>query len=174
MSRDLRPEISPVKEYQPDKWTSAHRFMVMLEVAGKRPGEIASITESSLSRVSTILSDPRAELDRVEIGARLADNLTDIQAKLSLYAHEALETVIEEMRDVTVKPETRIKAGFGILDRAGYTPVQKQIVATTEIPPEIANRMESVVEEIRNHRFSYKKVEPKALLEEPEADGTAA
>lgn len=170
MSRDLLPALAPEKEYQPEKWSSLHRYIVLLEVAGKRPGEIAEITGLSNSRVSVILNDKRAELDRISLGSSLADRLVDLNAKLSLYAHEALEVIVDEMRDLTNRAELRVKAGFGILDRAGYTPSSKdESQPPPQIPEEIATRMEVVSRELQEHEFRYRFVDPK--MKEIEGDG---
>jgi hypothetical protein len=163
MSRDLQPLVHPEKYYEPEKWTSLHRYIVLLEIAGKKPGQIAEIMDMSSSRISVILGDKRAELDRIQIGSSVAAQMTDIHTKLSLYAHEALEVIVEEMRDFSNKAELRVKAGFGILDRAGFTPLNKQFVPQTELPLEIAERMEAVSLEMREDRPIYNKVEPKLL-----------
>lgn len=135
--------------------------MVLLEIAGKKPKEIAEIVDMSISRVSVILGDRRAEIERLSLAEKLSDQITDIHTKLQLYAHEALETVIDEMRAPENKSELRVKVGFGILDRAGFTPVQKQVVAHAEIPVEIAERMEIVASELKENRPVYEKVKPK-------------
>ena len=141
----------------------------MLEIAGKRPGQIAEICGISSGRVSVILGDRRAELDRMNLGAGLADRLTDVQSKLALYAHEALEVIVEEMREVTNKAETRIKAGFGLMDRAGYTPNMREvIVPPPSIPEELAGRMEKVSKEIKESQFSYRVLQPKLTEGEEE------
>ena len=163
MSRDLQPFASPEKYYQPEKWTSLHRYIVLLEIAGKKPGQIAEIMDMSLGRISVILGDKRAELDRIQIGSSIADRMTDIHTKLSLYAHEALEVIVDEMRDISNKADLRVKAGFGILDRAGFTPLNKQFVPQTELPLEIAERMEAVSLELKEGKPVYARVEPKLL-----------
>lgn len=162
MSRDLHPAVIKDKYYQPEKWTAFHRYVVMLELAGKRPGEIAQIVGMTESRISVILNDRRAEMDRVELGGALADRLTDLNSKLELYAHEALEVVVDEMRDLTNKPELRVKAGFGIMDRAGYTAKTKDPEEQApSVPSEVADRLETVAKELKDNQFSYRIIEPK-------------
>lgn len=163
-NRDLLPEISREKYYQPEKWSSFHRYLVMLEIAGKRPGQIAEIADISIGRVSTILNDPRAELDRINLGTSLADRLTDIQSKLDLYAHEALEVIVEELRDPSNKADLRVKAGFGLMDRAGYTPSSKEGLAPPpDIPEELVARVEEVSKELGESEFTYRIIEPKLI-----------
>lgn len=168
MSRDLHPILHPEKAYQPEKWTSLHRYIVLLEIAGKKPGEIAQIMDMSNGRISVILGDRRAELDRIDIGSSIAGRMTDIHTKLELYAHESLEVIVEEMRDFNNKAELRVKAGFGILDRAGFTPLNKEFIPQTELPLEIAERMETVSLELKD-RPVYAKVEPKLIEGQEEA-----
>ena len=161
-NRDLLPEVHREKYYQPEKWSSFHRYLVMLEIAGKRPGQIAEIADITISRVSVILNDPRAELDRITLGAALADRLTDVQSKLELYAHEALEVIVEELREPTNKAELRVKAGFGLMDRAGYTPnVREDIPPAPDIPEELVERVEQISRELNESEFSYRILEPK-------------
>lgn len=161
-NRDLLPEISKEKYYQPEKWSSFHRYLVMLEIAGKRPGQIAEIADITIGRVSVILNDPRAELDRLSLGINLADKLVTIQSKLDLYAHEALEVIVEEMREPANKAEIRVKAGFGIMDRAGYTPnTREDIPKAPDIPEELISRVEEVSKELKESEFTYRMIEPK-------------
>ncbi len=163
-NRDLLPEVSREKYYQPEKWSSFHRYLVMLEIAGKRPGQIAEIADITIGRVSTILNDPRAELDRINLGAALADRLTSVQSKLELYAHEALEVIVDELRDTTNKAEIRVKAGFGLMDRAGYTPNTKEDVPhAPDIPEELVARVEEISKELLDSEFTYRMIEPKLL-----------
>ena len=103
MSRDLHPAVLKEKTYQPEKWSNFHRYIVLLEVAGKRPGQIADIVGVSNARVSVILNDARADLDRVQLGGAIADRMTDITSKLEMYAHESLDIIMEEiLRDAEI------------------------------------------------------------------------
>lgn len=167
MREDLYPALGPVKDYEPEKWTLNHRFMVLLSIAGKKNKEIAEICKMDESRVSVILGDQRAHLDVVQFGSRVADQLIDVHSKLKHYAAEGLEKVMDELRDPLTKSETVVKIGFGLLDRAGYSAVQKQVKVEAQIPAEMASRMEEVAEELKEYEFHYEYVEPK-MLPEPE------
>lgn len=169
MSRDLHPAVLKEKTYQPEKWSNFHRYIVLLEVAGKRPGQIADIVGVSNARVSVILNDARADLDRVQLGGAIADRMTDITSKLEMYAHESLDIIMEEMREVNNKPELRSKNAFGILAAAGYGAVNKhQVEQPPELPKEMADAMISVAQELKEHEFTYKFVEPEMSEEETE------
>lgn len=170
MSRDLYPAVLPEKGYQPKSWSSTHRYIVLLEIAGKKPGEIAQIVDMDISRVSVILNDPRAELDRISFSQKAVDTLIDVQSKLQIYAHEALEEVVDEMRH-SQKEVIRQRASFGILDRAGYTPIRKEVVAAQELPSEVADRMREVADELKEYtRPTYEYVEAEIVEEELSGD----
>ena len=155
MGRDLLPAVEREKSYQPQKWTGTHRRMVALEAAGYKPKDIASMTESTVSRVSIVLNDPRADLDRKDFASKVIEHVSDVQLKIAFHADEALEEILDSMRtceDVKV----RQRAAFDILDRAGYTPVRKEVRATVEqIPNEIASRMEQALQEMEAIEADY-------------------
>lgn len=148
MGRDLLPQESPEKTMQPEKWLASHRRIVALEIAGWRPGEIATLVEFSPTYVSVILNDPRADLDRKQFAEKVVDAVGDVQLKIALHAEEALDEILDEMR-ICEDVKVRQKAAFGILDRAGYTPVRKEIIAHTTIPPEMLSGMQSVMDEMK-------------------------
>ncbi len=129
-----------------------------LEAAGFKPGEIAEIVGMSDSRVSTILNDHRADIDRKEFAAKTIDRVQDVQLKIALHADEALEEIIDEMRNCE-DPRVRQKASFGILGLAGYTPVQKQLVAKAEVPPEVVQGGLQVLQEMKAIEADYKVIE---------------
>lgn len=139
---------APAKKF---KWRPRHDLVVALESSGYTREEICRITKYSYARVSVILTDPRAEAARRKFKSGLVDRLQSIHDKLAVAAHEALDEIIEEMRhceDVRI----RQKASLSILDRAGYTPVQKRLVATTQIAAEDADRLANALAESREGR----------------------
>lgn len=154
VGRDLYPQKVPAKTYQPSKWTGWHRRVVILEQAGMKPGELAEFLEVSASTISIVLNDPRADLDRKKFAEKAVEAAGDIQSKLSLHANEALDEIVDEMRNCE-DVKVRQKASFGILDRAGFTPVRKQIVAKADLPPDVLKRMESVMDDIEATDVEY-------------------
>jgi hypothetical protein len=147
MSRDLLPAVAKQKYYQPEKWTAFHRYIVALEAAGSRPGEIAKATGLSAARVSVILNDQRAEIIREEIGEKIVDSITDVTMRLRLLSNEAVDELADELRhceDVRV----RQKAATEILDRAGYSRYQGEILPSQDFGEEAAERIEKAVGEI--------------------------
>jgi len=162
VGRNLLPEAIPEKSYQPCKWTGAHRRIGALEMAGCKPGEIAGLTESSISHVSVILNDRRADLDRREFARRVVEEVQDVQLKIALHADEALDEIIDEMRNEE-SPQVRQKAAFGILDRAGYTAVQKSVALKAELPEELLRSMGGVLEEMQEITAEYVVLEPEEV-----------
>jgi hypothetical protein len=105
----------------------------MLHMTGSRNDEIADITGFSYGRVSQILNDERALLIIQANSGRVADALMDVRERLKLYSHEALDEIVDEMRTAP-DPKIRQKAAFGVLDRAGYSPVRMVAEGGTEDP----------------------------------------
>lgn len=154
MSRNLLPDIQRSKNYQPMKWNASHRRVVALEAAGYRPGEIAEITGLTPSRVSIILNDPRADLDRKSFAKKVVDRVQDVQLQISLHAEEALEEIVDEMRS---SPNEKIRqtAALSILDRAGYTPIRKELKVEATVPQELVGAMQEVLTEIEAIEADY-------------------
>lgn len=160
MSRDLHPVLSPERDYQPEKWTSRHRACVALEISGMKPKAIAERLGYTVSRVSIILSDPRAALDRRELAKGITDRLTDVQMKLQVASHEAVDELIDELRN-SADEKVRHKAANSILDRAGYSTIRREVKPAPEIPDELGDRMAEVMEEMENiQEADYEVLDP--------------
>lgn len=131
-----------------------------MEAAGFRPGEIAKILKLSPSRVSVILSDPRAEEERKAVARRVIEEVGDLYAKLLHHSNEAFEEILDELRNCE-DPRIRQKAAFGILDRAGFAPIRKEIRRNINegVGPELIARLEGLVGELTEVEASYSIVE---------------
>lgn len=141
---DLLPSEGPGKYYQPVNWGPQHRMAVRLQVMGFKNKEIAQSLSLTESRVSIILNDDRAIAEREKAMDDIASNMLDLNKKLKVHAVEALEEVVDEMRH-SKDERIRQRASFGILDRAGYTPVQKHQKIEPELPADMASRMEQAM-----------------------------
>ena len=128
---DLAPDAGPQKPWEPDVWSPRHVMVCRLHAASLSHEEIALATGFSKNKVSIILCDDRAKRFIVEHVARMADATTDLHQRIQLHAVEALNEIVDQMRNAG-KDFVRQKAAFGLLDRAGYTPVQK--FAAVEAP----------------------------------------
>lgn len=123
------------KDYHPDVFSHRHKLAVLLKATGLTNKEIAEALNYTEARVSVILNDPRAPAVMHEHAKEVADSLEDVRQRLKFYASEALTEVVEEMRYCD-DPRVRQRAAFGILDRAGYSKIEKRFVATTQVDKE--------------------------------------
>ena len=141
-------------------WTARHRNAVALELAGYKNHEIAEILRWKPAKVSVTLNDDRAAIDRLEMAGRISDKLEDVHLKLNLLSHEAVQGVADLMRD-SGNDGIKLKACFGILDRAGYSTLHRiQTEGGESIPHEMLDRISEVMEEISEHSKSYHTPEP--------------
>jgi plasmid maintenance system antidote protein VapI len=146
VGHDLLPTQTGEKPWHPDKWKQRHRLVVSLHMAGYKNNEIAEHLRLHPTTVSIIINDPRARSEMDALSKQVADRITDVTLRMNLYANEALSEIVDEMRSCE-KPEIRQKAAFGLLDRAGYSPVKKQIVGHTQLSDDVAHRLDSLLED---------------------------
>lgn len=144
---DLLPAVAPQRSYQPEKWTAKHRMMARLSAVGYKNREIAKMLDLSESHVSVILSDPRAQIDIADAVENVSDNIIDLHTRMKAHAVEALDEIVDEVRH-SKDEKVRQRAAFGILDRAGYTPIQKHMEVKPELPPNVADRVETAIREV--------------------------
>jgi hypothetical protein len=158
---DLLPFLEGDKEWSPAKWSPRHRLVVALHLGGDTNKEIAEKLSLSEGRVSVVLNDPRAVYEIERMARRIADRTIDTALRIKLYANEALDEIVEELR--TSKSEkVRQSAAFGLLDRAGYTPIRGyEEEAPPVLPSEVVSRMEETTRELVAHTAVYRNVEPK-------------
>ena len=165
MTVDLLPALNGEKEWSPEKWNPRHRLIVALHLAGDKGREIAEKLGVSESHISLILNDPRAIYEIENLAQSVADRTVDTALRIKLYANEALDEIVEELRS-SRNEKVRQTAAFGLLDRAGYTPVREvREEAAPLLPQEVVDRMEETTRELVEYRGMYKQVEPKE--EEP-------
>jgi hypothetical protein len=145
---DLYPTVMPEKSYQPDKWTARHRLICQLSTMYKNR-EIAQMLNVSEGHVSVVLSDPRAHVDVQAAVVSISGNIVDLHDRIKAHAVEALDDVVYTLRN-SKDEKLRTKIGFGLLDRAGYTPVQKHMSVAPELPADMADRIEAVTSELDN------------------------
>lgn len=167
MSKDLLPAVRPDKPYQPEKWTGVHRRIVSLSESGYRNYEIAELVGLTPSRISIILNDPRADIERRTFAKKVVEQVQDIQLKIALHAEEALEEIVDEMRNAE-SAKIRQTAAFGILDRAGYSPVKKtqEIEKAPSLPAGMLDQMHDVLNSIEATEVSYRVVSSEPLEED--------
>lgn len=163
MGVDLLPELSRDKSWQPEKWGPRHRLAVALHLGGAKNYEIGEKLDWSPQYVSVILNDKRAIYEIEALAQSVADRTVDTQLRIKLYANEALDEIVEELRS-SRNEKVRQTAAFGLLDRAGYTPVRDvREEAPPMLPEEVVQRMEETTKELVEYQGVYREVEPKPL-----------
>lgn len=135
MPLDLLPHVEAAEEkyWLPKKWNPRHSMVVLLHLAGCTNPEISDQTGYSYGKVSQILNDERAQVIMAQMMPRMQEAAADVSIRMKLLAGEALDEIVDEMR---ADPDSKIrqKAAFGILDRAGYSPVRKTQISALETP----------------------------------------
>lgn len=145
----VRPPNGELKYYEPDEFSQRHELVCKLHAAGLRNFEIEAITGFSSSRVSTIIHDPRAKIVIHETAKYITSNVDDIGLRLKALANEALNVVVDQMRDSS--DETIVqRSAFSLLDRAGYSKVEKKITMTAALSDKAAEALALAAAESAN------------------------
>ncbi len=159
---NLAADLLPDKAWQPDSFTARHQLICDLHLAGFDNNLIAEKLDLSASRVSIVLSDPRAHAyirrHREKMQAALADHIYGRLEAIAPFALDALEEDVKIQNPTKWEAPIRQKAYFGALAALGYGPVQKQIRGQVEsVPKELLDRTSATLEEMREiqGRFQY-------------------
>ncbi len=123
-----------------------HRIAVTLSENGWRNKDIAKALGYTESRISIILRSGNAKLKtfRNEIAQRVADNMTDVSSRITLYANEMLTRLVDHARQGE-RPELSRLASRDILHMAGFTPIKKQFNLNATVP---VDQLDKVIPEI--------------------------
>jgi predicted transcriptional regulator len=143
---DINGEVHRLKYWEPDTYDHQHMLICRLSISMSNKA-IASALGITETWVSVILNDPRAAPIRDLALRDVADNISDVQGIIAAAAPEAARLVIQQIRNPMEKSEIRQRAAFGLLDRAGYSKVERRQVSGMEISPELAERMEQTLSE---------------------------
>lgn len=154
---DLLPELQGSKYYHPKKWSQRHRMCVALSLAGWTNNEICAEMDWTPAKVSITLNDPRAAHEKENALQPIADVTLSVSQRLEDASNEAFEKVQQVMQEAT-KDDVALKAAFGILDRAGYTPIKRELKLEGEIPadPEVLEAMRKTLKESASIKAVYK------------------
>lgn len=138
-----------------------------LEMSGLTLKEISQITGYTESRVSIILNDDRAAIDRNELAGVMQEKVMDVRVRLEMLSNEALSEVVNQMR-ASQDENIRQRAAFSILDRAGYGKVSKVEHSTAPVDDEFIDLLEETMREITEleEGVDYEVIEPQ--MEEAE------
>lgn len=168
MGVDLLPDIERNKPWQPEKWSPRHKLIVAMHLSGDKNKEICRKLKVTPGHVSVVLNDPRAIYEIEQLAGTVADRALDTGIRIKLYANEALDEIIEELR-TSRSEKVRQTAAFGLLDRAGYTPVRETREETPPMLPEdVVHRMEETTRELMEYSGIYREVKPKEVEDTPE------
>lgn len=124
-----------------------HKIVVALHMAGHTDVEIARQMGYKPSSIAMILKSDHPELlkAREQAGEAVARNLGDMVLRFHQEASRSVDTLIE-IRDTKTAPfsERRLSA-LAILDRAGYSPVKKQMNMDVKVP---INELKGVMDQL--------------------------
>jgi hypothetical protein len=146
------------RPWQTDAWLPRHNLVCQLHAIGMKNKEIAAATGYAETKVSVIINDPRARVVIQRTLEHMASNISDLHTRLKVHATEALDEIVAELRE-SKDERIRQKAAFGILDRAGYTPVNKQLIIAGSMDERVASRMEKAMEKMEAIEAEYEVVE---------------
>lgn len=157
MLPDIQPDGFGVRSYDREKWTARHALMCDLHVAGQSNNEIAETLECSHVTVCQILGDERSKAYIRAQRDGIAAGTTDVLKKLELYALEAVDELVREMRFGVPSDKIKQSASTAILDRLGYSPIRKEIHANVQNPltPEHVDRMEKVLDQAKEAKGRF-------------------
>lgn len=118
-----------------------HKMVVMLAAAGWTGNQIAQSMGYTPARVSVILTSRHPDLlaVRKEAAQKVMDNTTDLMLRFRAESGKSLDVLVD-IRDNKLSepapPALRRLASRDILDRAGYSPIRKQINLDMQMPGE--------------------------------------
>lgn len=149
-----------------------HKEMLRLSATGLRPSEVAEITGFDRRTVSACIHSDLGEAQLHELHAERDANAVDIGKRITEALPLALEAVISVVKeDGAGSAADKIRAGFGLLDRAGFGPVTKSASITTHLTAADLAEIKERAKEIGIMVGSPEPVEVEAeieLAEEPE------
>jgi hypothetical protein len=151
------PRDRELKYWEPRILQAEHINMVLDSIAGLTGNEIAAKYEIDHARVSVILNHPDAQVIKTTVLSMAADEITDLDTRLSNLKHEAMNVKVELMRS-SRNDSVRHRAATDILEMAGYgknklaagsTPSNHPAVAGPSIvlPVNVANNMFAALSE---------------------------
>lgn len=113
-----------------------HKMMVSMHMAGWSNEEIARELGYKPSRVATILQSPHPDLlkHREDVNDAVSRKVGDLVMRFRMESSKSLDTLIEIRDKMDAPSSERRLSALAILDRAGYTPVKKQINLDANVP----------------------------------------
>lgn len=133
------------------------RMIVMLYEAGWRIKDIAKSLGYTEVRVNQIVNSKHPELLRIraETASNVAENITDTQLRIKLYANEMLDRMVQHARD-TANPANSRLAARDILHMAGYAPVRRNLNVDVQVPGQELIKAAGKIQEANEVAANYK------------------
>jgi hypothetical protein len=153
-----------------------HIQMLVMKGAGYKNNEIARAMDITEARVSVIVNHPDAQSVMALLVSFQAEELLDVKTRIQAHSGEALNVALEQMRNAS-EPAVRLKAAFGLLDRAGYGAVQRtENKHVVEIPATAARGIAAALkeaQEIEEVEFEIVTEAPDSGTGEPSETGSS-
>lgn len=119
-----------------------HNEIARRLVAGERPKDICQAMTISSSRLSIIMASPAFQERLRQLSVRADDEAADIQGRISKLAIDGMTVLEEAIRGVNgrpvegISPKVRTDLARDVLDRAGYSAVQKSASVSATLTAE--------------------------------------
>ena len=120
----LLPRNRSLKSWEPDLIDERHLQAIMMRASGLEQNVIAKVMGWTDSWVSVVLNHPDALYILTKMVSYAADEVLDIQTRIRAHAGEALDKVVEVMRN-TQDDRLASTNAFELLKMAGHSAVQK-------------------------------------------------
>lgn len=174
LRQDERPEESTDLPSMPISWSPKHELTANLLALGtlshRDIGEVVGLTPA---RVGHIANDPRTHAIARRLADRSLAETENLQERIKAAAVDAFEVVHDQVLNDEHDPRLRQKASIALLDRAGYTPIQRSTDPATTLDDLVAQRMERAQEKmalLRKEPIEYATI----VSEDPSPDGEVA
>lgn len=115
----LIPRPRQLKAWEPELLDERHLHAILLRAGGMQQGQIAKMLNWSESWTSVVLNHPDAQYVLTRIVSFAADNVIDMETRIKAHAPEALDTIVEVMRE-SKDEKVRSTNAFELLKMAGY------------------------------------------------------
>ena len=143
-----------------ETWSHRHDLVVMLHCNGMTNDEISVELGFDGAYISRIINDPRGIKRLEDFRTKLIAGIEDAGRKLQALAVESAERAGDLMRqdkDLGVAA----RSAFGILDRAGYSTVEKHLHAHVQFSEEKVGKLLEMTERANkaSGKFDYSEVE---------------
>lgn len=126
----LLPRNRSLKSWEPDMLDERHLQAIIMRSAGLQQQFIAASLGWTDSWTSIVLNHPDAQYILTKLVSYAADEVLDIHTRIKAHAGEALDKVVEVMRN-TQDLRLASSNAFEILKMAGYSAVEKKEVKQT-------------------------------------------